>query len=117
VSYNLLDRYYRSRNHLTNVIARSKSAAAAAASQEVDKCFVPTEFCRQLGLGMGLRPSQLVLYGLPIRPIFSKRLPGRSQLRKKLVRGARMGRFNVAVTCVVLCYALITEHEAFTIAH
>lgn len=52
--------------------------------KDVDKCFVPTEFCRQLGLGMGLRPSQLVLYGLPIRPIFSKRLPGRTQLRKKL---------------------------------
>ncbi|KAF6248396.1 hypothetical protein COO60DRAFT_1691478 [Scenedesmus sp. NREL 46B-D3] len=52
--------------------------------QDVDKCFVPTEFCRQLGLGMGLRPSQLVLYGLPIRPIFSKKLPGRNQLRKKL---------------------------------
>jgi hypothetical protein len=35
---------------------------------------------------MGLAASQLVLYGLPIRPIFSKRLPGRNRLRKKLVR-------------------------------
>jgi hypothetical protein len=64
---------------------------AAAATQDVDKCFVPTEFCRQLGLGMGLAASQLVLYGLPIRPIFSKRLPGRNTLRKKLVRGHTHG--------------------------
>jgi 1,2-diacylglycerol 3-beta-galactosyltransferase len=61
--------------------------------QDVDKCFVPTEFCRQLGLGMGLSASQLVLYGLPIRPIFSKKLPGRNALRKKLVRGQQMRSF------------------------
>lgn len=41
--------------------------------------------CRQLGLGMGLTPEQLVLYGLPIRPIFSKKLPSKGALRKKLV--------------------------------
>lgn len=52
--------------------------------RKVNKCFVPTEFCRQLGLGMGLTPEQLVLYGLPIRPIFSKRLPSKGALRKKL---------------------------------
>lgn len=34
---------------------------------------------------MGLQPEQLVLYGLPIRPIFSKRLSSKSALRKKLV--------------------------------
>jgi hypothetical protein len=61
-------------------------AAHCRLPQDVDKCFVPTEFCRQLGLGMGLAASQLVLYGLPIRPIFSKKLPGRNTLRKKLVR-------------------------------
>lgn len=83
----------------------SLTAAAAAAPQDVDKCFVPTEFCRQLGLGMGLRPSQLVLYGLPIRPIFSKRLPGRTQLRKKLVRAVSvLGGWQLewqAVVCVL----------------
>jgi hypothetical protein len=42
--------------------------------------------CRQLGLKMGLSEQQLVLHGLPIRPIFSKRLPGKKALRKKLVR-------------------------------
>jgi hypothetical protein len=29
--------------------------------------------------------DQLVMYGLPIRPIFSKKLPSKSNLRKKLV--------------------------------
>lgn len=51
----------------------------------VDKCFVPTEFCKQLGRRMGLSEEQLVLYGLPIRPIFSKKLPSKDTLRKKLV--------------------------------
>lgn len=40
---------------------------------------------------MGLRPEQLVLYGLPIRPIFSKKLPSKSSLRKRLVRDGRRG--------------------------
>ncbi|KAF8069665.1 MGD A [Scenedesmus sp. PABB004] len=52
----------------------------------VDKCFVPTEFCKQLGRRMGLSDEQLVLHGLPIRPVFSKRLPPKAALRKKLVR-------------------------------
>lgn len=34
---------------------------------------------------MGLTPEQLQLYGLPIRPIFSKKLPSKGTLRKKLV--------------------------------
>jgi hypothetical protein len=34
---------------------------------------------------MGLSPDQLVLHGLPIRPIFSKRLPSKATLRKQLV--------------------------------
>jgi hypothetical protein len=37
---------------------------------------------------MGLTMDQLVMYGLPIRPIFSKKLPSKSNLRKKLVGGA-----------------------------
>ncbi len=53
--------------------------------RDVNKCFVPTEFCKQLGRAMGLAEQQLVLHGLPIRPIFSKRLPSRKALRKQLV--------------------------------
>eukprot|EP00878_Enallax_costatus_P016039 GHUV01016815.1.p1 GENE.GHUV01016815.1~~GHUV01016815.1.p1 ORF type:complete len:526 (+),score=156.68 GHUV01016815.1:200-1777(+) len=52
--------------------------------KSVDKCFVPTEFCRQLGKRMGLSDDQLVLYGLPIRPVFDKKLPAKNTLRKKL---------------------------------
>lgn len=42
-------------------------------------------FCRQLGLHMGLTNEQLVMYGLPIRPVFNKKLPSKHALRKKLV--------------------------------
>ena len=52
----------------------------------VNKCFVPTEFCKRLGLAMGLREQQLVVHGLPIRPTFSKKVPCRKKLRKQLVR-------------------------------
>jgi 1,2-diacylglycerol 3-beta-galactosyltransferase len=52
----------------------------------VTKCFVPTEFCKNLGLRMGLSEEQMVVHGLPIRPVFSKRLPSRKALRHKLVR-------------------------------
>lgn len=44
---------------------------------------------------MGLRPEQLVLYGLPIRPIFSKKLPSKSSLRKRLVSDGRKRRCAV----------------------
>lgn len=53
--------------------------------RDVDRCFVPTEFCKQLGKRMGLSDAQLVLYGLPIRPVFDKKLPPKRMLRKKLV--------------------------------
>lgn len=44
-----------------------------------------------LGLRMGLTREQLVQYGLPIRPIFSKKLPSKSALRKQLVRRSSSG--------------------------
>lgn len=52
---------------------------------KVTRCFVPTRFCRGLALGMGVAPEKVVVHGLPIRPVFSKRLPGKPALRKKLV--------------------------------
>ncbi len=52
--------------------------------KRVTKCFVPTEFTWKLALRMGLTPDQIVLHGLPIRPIFSKRLPPKRKLRARL---------------------------------
>ena len=45
-------------------------------------CYVATETSRQQALGMGLREEQLRLYGLPIRPSFSRRYPAKRRLRK-----------------------------------
>lgn len=52
--------------------------------KKVDKCFVPTEFTRRLAKSLGLQDSQIVLHGLPIRPVFSRKLPPKSQLRRQL---------------------------------
>ncbi|KXZ47364.1 hypothetical protein GPECTOR_36g86 [Gonium pectorale] len=48
------------------------------------RCFVPTEFCRQLAVSNGMDPDQLVMHGLPIRPAFSRPLPPRPKLRRSL---------------------------------
>ena len=58
----------------------------------VSRCFVPTEFCKGLALAMGVAEAKITVHGLPIRPIFSKRLPSKAALRSKLVRGPRRRR-------------------------
>lgn len=50
----------------------------------VDRCYVATEASRQQALRLGLLPRQIRMYGLPIRPAFSKRYPPKRQLRKAL---------------------------------
>lgn len=50
----------------------------------VSKCFVPTEFARQLAWKQGLNEEQIVMHGLPIRPAFSQRLPPKRTLRRQL---------------------------------
>ncbi|MEW5300952.1 MAG: hypothetical protein WDW36_003840 [Sanguina aurantia] len=50
----------------------------------VTRCFVPTEFCKKLGLRQGLNEDQISTYGLPIRPIFSKRLAPKRSLKRQL---------------------------------
>lgn len=52
--------------------------------QQVTKCFVATDFARDLAKRMGLTDEQVAVHGLPIRPIFSKRLPPREALRRSL---------------------------------
>lgn len=72
----------------------------------VDKCFVPTEFCRQLGKRMGLSDEQLVLYGLPIRPVFDKKLPAKHTLRKKLV-SSRHAAPHMLVACMMCLLGML----------
>ncbi|GAX80944.1 hypothetical protein CEUSTIGMA_g8379.t1 [Chlamydomonas eustigma] len=51
---------------------------------EATRCFVPTEYCKQLAVQNGLKEPQIVLHGLPIRPIFSKPLPTKKMMKKAL---------------------------------
>lgn len=48
------------------------------------RCFVPTEYCAMLARKNGLQDEQIVQHGLPIRPLFSKRLMPKRSLRKQL---------------------------------
>mmetsp|Transcript_33368 Transcript_33368/g.99359 ORF Transcript_33368/g.99359 Transcript_33368/m.99359 type:complete len:576 (-) Transcript_33368:456-2183(-) len=50
----------------------------------VTRCFVPTDFCRELGRANGLSSEQLVQHGLPIRPVFSKPLPPKPRIKARL---------------------------------
>jgi 1,2-diacylglycerol 3-beta-galactosyltransferase len=52
--------------------------------RKADRCFVPTEEAYQQGLRAGLRPEQLVLSGLPIRPTFAHAPLPEAELRRKL---------------------------------
>ncbi|KAK9829489.1 hypothetical protein WJX72_006170 [[Myrmecia] bisecta] len=50
----------------------------------VTKCFVATEFAKRRALRMGLKPDQVVVHGLPIRPAFSRQHPHKQALRRAL---------------------------------
>ncbi|KAL6770016.1 MGD1 [Auxenochlorella protothecoides x Auxenochlorella symbiontica] len=50
----------------------------------VDRCFVATEASKRQALDMGLKEDQIRLYGLPIRPAFSRKYPPKEKLRKSL---------------------------------
>ncbi|KAI8476237.1 MAG: MGDG synthase-domain-containing protein [Monoraphidium minutum] len=51
---------------------------------KVTRCFVPTDYCKALALAMGVPESKVITHGLPIRPVFCKRLPSKAALRNKL---------------------------------
>ena len=50
----------------------------------VDKCFVPTQYCKRSALKNGLKEEQILVHGLPIRPVFNRRLGPKHRLRKQL---------------------------------
>lgn len=50
----------------------------------VDRCFVPTEYCKRSALKNGLSEEQITVHGLPIRPAFSTKIASKHSLRKKL---------------------------------
>ncbi|CAL5225228.1 g8016 [Coccomyxa viridis] len=50
----------------------------------VDRCFVPTLYCKRSAMKNGLKEEQITVHGLPIRPAFSRNLASKQQLRKRL---------------------------------
>lgn len=50
----------------------------------VDRCYVATEESRRQALSLGLAPAQIRMFGLPIRPDFSRSFPSKQWLRKEL---------------------------------
>jgi 1,2-diacylglycerol 3-beta-galactosyltransferase len=52
--------------------------------REVDACYVASEYTYQLALQAGLRPEQLHLFGLPIRPAFARPSRPKPELRTAL---------------------------------
>lgn len=47
-------------------------------------CFVASEEARQRGLRAGLRPDQITVLGLPVRPAFARPIQARDELRRQL---------------------------------
>lgn len=52
--------------------------------RDVAMCFVPSWPAYRLGLQAGLKPEQLCLHGLPIRPAFGKAFRSKPELRREL---------------------------------
>jgi len=50
----------------------------------VDACYVASEYTAQLAARRGLRPDQIHLYGLPIRPAFARTPRPKPELRRAL---------------------------------
>ncbi len=50
----------------------------------VDSCYVATPYTRDLALRVGMKPEQVKLFGLPIRPAFSRPQGAKPELRQKL---------------------------------
>jgi 1,2-diacylglycerol 3-beta-galactosyltransferase len=56
----------------------------------VDGCYVASEYTVELAKKAGLRPEQIHLFGLPIRPAFSHRTRPKAELRKVLGMNATL---------------------------
>ncbi len=53
-------------------------------NRDVDACYVASDYSRNLALQAGLQPQQIYLYGLAIRPAFSRPAPPKDELRRLL---------------------------------
>jgi 1,2-diacylglycerol 3-beta-galactosyltransferase len=51
---------------------------------EATRCYVASETAYQTGISSGLRPDQLRMFGLPVRPVFAKLSRPRAELRAEL---------------------------------
>ncbi|KAF7151029.1 hypothetical protein RHSIM_Rhsim02G0217400 [Rhododendron simsii] len=50
----------------------------------VTRCYCPTEEVAKRALKAGLKPSQIKVFGLPVRPSFVKPVPPKEELRREL---------------------------------
>ena len=80
VPLKLMERVRR-RIPFVTVITDLTSFHPAWLNKAVDLCFVPTREAQEFALRSGMRPEQLRLFGLPIRPVFA-----RSPLPKEVLR-------------------------------
>jgi UDP-N-acetylglucosamine:LPS N-acetylglucosamine transferase len=53
-------------------------------NEAVDRCLVPTPQVRELALEVGLRPSQVVVTGIPVHPKIARETRSPEQIRTEL---------------------------------
>jgi 1,2-diacylglycerol 3-beta-galactosyltransferase len=91
-------------------------------NKAVNLCFAPTREAYDFALRFGMRPEQLRLFGLPIRPVFAHEPPPKETLRPQLGMwpdvpavlivggGEGMGRVGEAARAVAARLAADSEH-------
>ena len=70
--------------HFSTVVTDLTSCHNTWFHKGVSKCFVPTVEARACGIKMGLKPAQMIMHGLPIRPTFSDHMTPQKKLRAQL---------------------------------
>ncbi|GJZ38992.1 monogalactosyldiacylglycerol synthase, chloroplastic [Tanacetum coccineum] len=86
----------------------------------VTRCYCPTDEVAKRALKAGLQPSQIKVYGLPVRPSFVKPVRPKDELRKELgmdedlpavlLMGGGEGMGPIEATCKALGKALYDEN-------
>ncbi len=77
------------------VVTDLASVSATWFNPRVTRCLVPTEEARERALAYGLKPEQVQVVGLPVRPAFARPLGERADLRR--ARGLDPERATVLV--------------------
>ena len=75
----------------------------------VDKCFVPTQYCKRSALKNGLKEEQIVVHGLPIRPVFNQRLGPKHRLRKQLGLDKHLPTVLIVGECSAISFKCVLQ--------